>query len=123
MGGRVARLVVMMSETHGAPNAMLHTAHQHHAAANPAFLQGAQGPAAFNDSAREAETGPVHEGGWTATQSLEFFRTHGVRGRLLGLRGRHGHELREYVCRTRFLNGSVDDFAHRILAALSCHTV
>lgn len=65
--------------------------------------------------------GPTHEGGWTATQSLAFFRAHGIRGRLLNTR-RNGQELREYVCRTRYLDGSVADFAHRILAAPVSHT-
>jgi hypothetical protein len=66
---------------------------------------------------------PVHEGGWTATQSLAFFRAHGIRGRLIGTRGRLGRELREYVCMTRALDESVSEFAHRILAAHSHHTV
>lgn len=69
----------------------------------------------------EIPQGPTHEGGWTATQSLVFFRAHGIRGRLLSTR-RNGKELREYVCRTRYLDGSVADFGHRILATPGSHS-
>lgn len=65
--------------------------------------------------------GPIHEGGWAAPQSLEFFRRFRIRGRLIGARGMHGLELREYTCLTRCIDDSVVEFPHRIVAKAAHH--
>jgi hypothetical protein len=66
---------------------------------------------------------PIHEGGWDATQSLAFFRSHNIRGRLIGTRGWQGLQLREYTCLTRCLDDKVVEFPHRILAKTAHHNV
>lgn len=65
---------------------------------------------------------PVHTGPKNATQSLEFFRAHGIKGvPVAGGPRRGARVLREYVCLTEHLGGTVAPFAHRILALPQQH--
>jgi hypothetical protein len=57
----------------------------------------------------------VHPSGLNAAQSLAFFRANNIRGRLVSTRFKN-RILVQYTCPTVFLDSSVSEFDHRILA-------
>lgn len=66
---------------------------------------------------------PIHPGGMTATQSMEFFIANGIKGQFIRRVGRSGRILCGYTCRTKYMSGLVSAFEHKILALPEHHNL